>query len=140
MKEQPQWIYMKWCKTVIFSSLQDKTFGLKNKKGAKQQTFIKSVQHQVKYGNQKATKVTLISFSYFKARICYFSILDWLISSRPRPKIVDTTGTKFQILFVVIMIHDVLVSVLLVVQYCNTMLMDVVMEANKTSKPNLGLY
>ncbi|PIK59500.1 putative zinc finger CCCH-type containing 15 [Apostichopus japonicus] len=37
--------------------IEDKTFGLKNKKGAKQQTFIKSVQHQVKYGNQKATKV-----------------------------------------------------------------------------------
>ena len=30
--------------------LQDKTFGLKNKKGAKQQKFIKTVVHQVKSG------------------------------------------------------------------------------------------
>jgi hypothetical protein len=30
--------------------LQDKTFGLKNKKGAKQQRFIQQVQHQVKSG------------------------------------------------------------------------------------------
>jgi hypothetical protein len=29
---------------------QDKTFGLKNKKGAKQQRFIQQVQHQVKSG------------------------------------------------------------------------------------------
>lgn len=32
------------------SNLQDKTFGLKNKKGAKQQKFIKTVTHQVKQG------------------------------------------------------------------------------------------
>ncbi|XP_015681884.1 zinc finger CCCH domain-containing protein 15, partial [Protobothrops mucrosquamatus] len=30
----------------------DKTFGLKNKKGAKQQKFIKAVTHQVKFGQQ----------------------------------------------------------------------------------------
>lgn len=30
---------------------QDKTFGLKNKKGAKQQKFIQQVQNQVKFGN-----------------------------------------------------------------------------------------
>ncbi|KAJ8019407.1 Zinc finger CCCH domain-containing protein 15 [Holothuria leucospilota] len=36
--------------------IEDKTFGLKNKKGAKQQNFIKSVQHQVKYGNQKSSR------------------------------------------------------------------------------------
>ena len=33
-----------------FYFLQDKTFGLKNKKGAKQQKFIKTVVHQVKSG------------------------------------------------------------------------------------------
>ncbi|XP_074685760.1 zinc finger CCCH domain-containing protein 15 isoform X1 [Strix aluco] len=34
------------------SGLKDKTFGLKNKKGAKQQKFIKAVTHQVKFGQQ----------------------------------------------------------------------------------------
>ncbi|KAM9726206.1 zinc finger CCCH domain-containing protein 15 [Menidia menidia] len=34
--------------------IEDKTFGLKNKKGAKQQKFIKNVTHQVKYGAQSA--------------------------------------------------------------------------------------
>lgn len=34
--------------------VQDKTFGLKNKKGAKQQKFIKNVTQQVKYGQQSA--------------------------------------------------------------------------------------
>ncbi|NP_001086961.1 zinc finger CCCH domain-containing protein 15 [Xenopus laevis] len=32
--------------------IEDKTFGLKNKKGAKQQKFIKNVTHQVKSGQQ----------------------------------------------------------------------------------------
>lgn len=32
--------------------IEDKTFGLKNKKGAKQQKFIKTVTQQVKYGQQ----------------------------------------------------------------------------------------
>lgn len=36
--------------------LQDKTFGLKNKKGAKQQKFIQQVQHQVKYGGNKSAR------------------------------------------------------------------------------------
>lgn len=36
--------------------IEDKTFGLKNKKGAKQQKFIKNVTHQVKYGQQSASK------------------------------------------------------------------------------------
>ncbi|KAH9421746.1 hypothetical protein DERP_002033 [Dermatophagoides pteronyssinus] len=31
--------------------IEDKTFGLKNKKGAKTQKYIQQVQHQVKYGN-----------------------------------------------------------------------------------------
>ncbi|KAM6996979.1 zinc finger CCCH domain-containing protein 15 [Tautogolabrus adspersus] len=34
--------------------IEDKTFGLKNKKGAKQQKFIKNVTHQVKQGAQGA--------------------------------------------------------------------------------------
>ncbi|XP_060569761.1 zinc finger CCCH domain-containing protein 15-like [Ruditapes philippinarum] len=34
-------------------SFQDKTFGLKNKKGSKQQKFIKTVTHQVKNAGQK---------------------------------------------------------------------------------------
>ena len=37
--------------------LQDKTFGLKNKKGKKQQQFIKNVTQQVKYGGQSMQKV-----------------------------------------------------------------------------------
>ncbi|XP_076452480.1 zinc finger CCCH domain-containing protein 15-like [Babylonia areolata] len=37
--------------------IEDKTFGLKNKKGTKQQKFIKTVTQQVKQGNQKASKL-----------------------------------------------------------------------------------
>ncbi|XP_023227502.1 zinc finger CCCH domain-containing protein 15-like [Centruroides sculpturatus] len=37
--------------------IEDKTFGLKNKKGAKQQKYIQQVQHQVKFGNQSVKKV-----------------------------------------------------------------------------------
>ncbi|XP_013782388.1 zinc finger CCCH domain-containing protein 15-like [Limulus polyphemus] len=37
--------------------IEDKTFGLKNKKGAKNQKFIQQVQHQVKFGNQSGRKV-----------------------------------------------------------------------------------
>ena len=37
-----------WLATYLCLFLQDKTFGLKNKKGAKQQKFIQQVQHQVK--------------------------------------------------------------------------------------------
>lgn len=40
--------------------IEDKTFGLKNKKGAKQQRFIQNVTQQVKFGNQKASKLVLI--------------------------------------------------------------------------------
>ncbi|XP_002741701.1 zinc finger CCCH domain-containing protein 15-like [Saccoglossus kowalevskii] len=36
--------------------IEDKTFGLKNKKGAKQQAFIKNVTHQVKFGGQKSAR------------------------------------------------------------------------------------
>ncbi|XP_049927261.1 zinc finger CCCH domain-containing protein 15 [Epinephelus moara] len=37
--------------------IEDKTFGLKNKKGAKQQKFIKNVTQQVKHGQQSARQV-----------------------------------------------------------------------------------
>lgn len=37
--------------------IEDKTFGLKNKKGTKQQKFIQQVEKQVKYGNQKASRM-----------------------------------------------------------------------------------
>ncbi|XP_030012012.1 zinc finger CCCH domain-containing protein 15 [Sphaeramia orbicularis] len=37
--------------------IEDKTFGLKNKKGAKQQKFIKNVTQQVKYGQQSARQI-----------------------------------------------------------------------------------
>jgi len=36
--------------------IEDKTFGLKNKKGAKQQKFIQQVQHQVKTGGVRKTE------------------------------------------------------------------------------------
>ncbi|KAK7112415.1 zinc finger CCCH domain-containing protein 15-like [Littorina saxatilis] len=38
-------------------TIEDKTFGLKNKKGTKQQKFIKTVATQVKQGNHKASKL-----------------------------------------------------------------------------------
>ncbi|XP_015280252.1 PREDICTED: zinc finger CCCH domain-containing protein 15 [Gekko japonicus] len=38
--------------------IEDKTFGLKNKKGAKQQKFIKAVTHQVKFGQQNPRQAT----------------------------------------------------------------------------------
>lgn len=40
--------------------IEDKTFGLKNKKGAKNQKFIQQVQHQVKTGNQSTRKAELL--------------------------------------------------------------------------------
>jgi len=36
--------------------VEDKTFGLKNKKGTKQQKFIATVTHQVKHGDQKQSQ------------------------------------------------------------------------------------
>ena len=38
------------------ASSQDKTFGMKNKKGKKQQQFIKTVTQQIKYGQQSGQK------------------------------------------------------------------------------------
>ena len=37
--------------------IEDKTFGLKNKKGAKEQKFIKAITHQVKFGQQNPRQV-----------------------------------------------------------------------------------
>ncbi|GFQ96058.1 zinc finger CCCH domain-containing protein 15 [Trichonephila clavata] len=39
--------------------IEDKTFGLKNKKGAKNQKFIQQIQNQVRSGNQSARKLDL---------------------------------------------------------------------------------
>ncbi|GFY45023.1 zinc finger CCCH domain-containing protein 15 [Trichonephila inaurata madagascariensis] len=39
--------------------IEDKTFGLKNKKGAKNQKFIQQIQNQVRSGNQSARKSEL---------------------------------------------------------------------------------
>ncbi|KAK2171865.1 hypothetical protein NP493_1017g02054 [Ridgeia piscesae] len=41
--------------------IEDKTFGLKNKKGNKQQKFIKMVENQVKQGNQTARKAAVLT-------------------------------------------------------------------------------
>lgn len=51
---------------IVLCVFQDKTFGLKNKKGAKQQKFIKNVTQQVKYGQQSARQV---GGSFFLIRI-----------------------------------------------------------------------
>ncbi|KAM6916503.1 zinc finger CCCH domain-containing protein 15 [Xenentodon cancila] len=40
--------------------IEDKTFGLKNKKGAKQQKYIKNVTQQVKYGQQSARQTAQV--------------------------------------------------------------------------------
>ena len=37
--------------------IEDKTFGLKNKKGEKEQKFIKAITHQVKFGQQNPRQV-----------------------------------------------------------------------------------
>ncbi|ESO96218.1 hypothetical protein LOTGIDRAFT_227129 [Lottia gigantea] len=37
--------------------IEDKTFGLKNKKGAKQQKYVETVKKQIQHGNVKASKV-----------------------------------------------------------------------------------
>jgi len=39
-------------------NVQDKTFGLKNKKGSKQQKFIQQVQHQVTQGGKSAKQAS----------------------------------------------------------------------------------
>jgi len=42
--------------------VQDKTFGLKNKKGSKQQKFIQQVQHQVTQGGKTAKQVLIAKY------------------------------------------------------------------------------
>lgn len=46
----------------LFIIWKDKTFGLKNKKGKKQQTFIKNVQSQVKFGQQSSQKLDALQY------------------------------------------------------------------------------
>ncbi|CAI9718380.1 finger CCCH domain-containing 15 [Octopus vulgaris] len=58
--------------------IEDKTFGLKNKKGAKQQKFIKAVTHQVKCGNQSAKKLSELEAEKQKKRTDKKSQLDEL--------------------------------------------------------------
>lgn len=43
----------------MYTCLQDKTFGLKNKKGAKTQKFIAQVEKQVKAGGQHPRNLAL---------------------------------------------------------------------------------
>ena len=53
----------------ILTHLQDKTFGLKNKKGKKQQQFIKQVTQQVKqYGQGSAQKRAQLEFETKKKK------------------------------------------------------------------------
>lgn len=61
------WKRIIYCCMFFLFFFQDKTFGLKNKKGAKQQKFIKNVTQQVKYGQQSARQVgcsSLVICSY----------------------------------------------------------------------------
>ena len=72
--------------------LQDKTFGLKNKKGGKQQKFIKTVQQQVQHGNQKASRVvssdmetvmlTLVMLNWFYDLLKYICVFPHLSTLR----------------------------------------------------------
>lgn len=52
---------------------QDKTFGLKNKKGAKQQKYIKNVTQQVKYGQQSSRQVS--TFYLLNAQMVCVSLI-----------------------------------------------------------------
>ena len=45
-----------------FVGVQDKTFGIKNKKGSKQQKFIQTVQQQVTMGGKTAKQVVFVTF------------------------------------------------------------------------------
>lgn len=59
----------------VAHSMQDKTFGLKNKKGKRQQQIIKQVTNQVKFGGQSIQKVTV---EYIPNYIT-FNLSDFLI-------------------------------------------------------------
>jgi len=56
--------------------LQDKTFGLKNKKGKRQQQLIKQVTNQVKFGGQSIQKVTVEYIPNYMT----FNLSDFLIA------------------------------------------------------------
>jgi hypothetical protein len=49
--------------------IEDKTFGLKNKKGKKQQQFIKNVTNQVKYGQQSSQKLETMQYESKKKKL-----------------------------------------------------------------------
>lgn len=53
---------------------KDKTFGLKNKKGAKQQKYIKNVTQQVKSGQQSGRQVSgqFLAVSMFASQFMLF--------------------------------------------------------------------
>ena len=57
---------------------QDKTFGLKNKKGKKQQTYIKNVQNQVSIFFSKKLALNLASQS--EKILIFFIVLNFLIN------------------------------------------------------------
>lgn len=81
-KQQPNKKTTEKIKTKI---IEDKTFGLKNKKGAKQQKFIQQVQKQVQnkfQGQQKNPKelvlklhISIIFPSIYKPFICFLSLV-----------------------------------------------------------------
>ena len=71
-----------WVWSVYFV-LQDKTFGLKNKKGKRQQQLIKQVTNQVKYGGTSIQKVIsshmIFNQSDFLIRITWECVLTMLL-------------------------------------------------------------
>ena len=67
--------------TTVYWSIQDKTFGLKNKKGKKQQQFVKQVTNQVKYGGgtsiQKVTIDMMCPHLLSRTFLFYFRGKSW---------------------------------------------------------------
>lgn len=49
-----------------YISIQDRTFGLKNKKGAKAQKFIQQVQKSVQNANKKVIRLSKFIFFHMK--------------------------------------------------------------------------
>ncbi len=68
-----QRICRKITKQIIFiCHFQDKTFGLKNKKGAKNQKFISQVQNQVQNAGKSAREVCYSHLYYISIEIIYY--------------------------------------------------------------------
>ncbi|GFS69682.1 zinc finger CCCH domain-containing protein 15 [Nephila pilipes] len=70
--------------------IEDKTFGLKNKKGAKNQKFIQQVQHQVKSGNQSARKVFESLLFLFGSTLCLSKLSSLEFDSARNSSIFDS--------------------------------------------------